>query len=226
MNKKNFQIKICGITRHCDAIRAAELGAIAVGFVAYKKSPRYISPEDVLSISTELKEDFPSIRLVGVFVNEKINTIKLYVKSGIDVIQLHGDEKAEAAINILNRAKVEFWSNKKLEIWKAIRARSTVEITNNSKYPADKFLIDAFSHLGKGGTGELADWSLAKFAIKTLPRPVILAGGLNYTNIEKALKDVQPYGIDLSSGVEQSPGIKDHVLLEKLFDQIKYLDKT
>ena len=206
--KNKLFVKICGITRLEDAMFATANGAGAVGFIAYPKSPRYVTPEQVSRIAGSLKA---GIRKVAVFVNPGLDEINAYIAAGADVIQLHGDETAEFAEKIAEFA----------EVWKALRLKTEDEALNFRKFPASKFLLDAFSEKEYGGTGRKADWNIAKFAVETSSVPIILAGGLNPANIAEAVNSVNPFGVDISSGVESSPGIKDLGKLSKLFEEIK-----
>ncbi|MBN1865457.1 MAG: phosphoribosylanthranilate isomerase [Victivallales bacterium] len=204
----NMFIKICGITRREDAEFAISSGTDALGFIAYPPSPRYISPDNVARIIGKLVD---KKQCVGVFVNAAINTVREYMDAGIDTVQLHGDESEEFAENCSGMA----------EVWKAIRARSRSQIASLVHYPCDKFLVDAFDESLHGGTGQGVDGDIAKFAVTTLPRPVILAGGLNPANFANAAAAIRPFGLDFNSGVESSPGVKDHALIAKLFSAVR-----
>jgi len=192
-------IKICGITCRDDARFAILNGTDAIGFIAYPESPRYIKPEQVAEICHGLTSLDKAIRKVGVFVNADEAEIQAYLAAGIDVIQLHGDESVQCAINLSHFA----------EIWRAVRPQQETDLLKHRDFPADKFLIDAFHPVQPGGTGCIADWGLARYAVQNLPAPVILAGGLNPKNLNAGVNQVQPYGIDVSSGVELKPGKKD-----------------
>jgi phosphoribosylanthranilate isomerase len=158
----------------------------------------------------KILRDFPAaLKKAAVFVNADTDAIGKYIDSGVDTIQLHGDENADFA----EKLKKGFG----LEIWKALRPRSKEEVDSFRSFPADKFLLDAFSASARGGTGKTADWKLAAYAVETLNAPVILAGGLKLANISEALSVVSPFGVDLSSGVEKSPGIKDEKLIKEFF---------
>ncbi len=207
-SKDRIFVKICGITRAEDALAAIGCGADAIGFIAYPKSKRFIPPGKVSLISQSLKTE---ISKVAVFVNPSRDDIEKYVSAGADVVQLHGDETADFAENVAKSA----------EVWKAIRPRSKDDILKYKGFPAAKFLIDAAGGTEYGGTGRKSDWELAKFAVEILGAPVILAGGLNPANIAEAISSVEPFGVDLSSGVESSPGIKDHAKLKDVFREIK-----
>lgn len=197
------KVKICGITRIDDAILAAELGTWAIGFIFYPKSPRYISPEKAREISQEIKKY--GTKTIGVFVNEtteKINEIAKIAK--LDYVQLHGTESTIDS----NSLKNPFIKN--------IRNISEIDDYKN----AFAFLVDAQDIQIWGGTGTLANWEFAK-EIKAQEKPLILSGGLSSSNIEKALVDVNPDYIDVSSSLEISPGIKNHNLMKEFFDKIR-----
>ncbi len=206
--KKQFFVKICGITRMDDAIFAHKCGASALGFIAYPKSPRFIMEKPVAEI---IRGVGGNLLKIAVFVNPLHEDVERYLDSGVDVIQLHGDETAKFAEGIAKSA----------EIWKAIRPKTRDDILKYKGYPASKFLIDSSSASAYGGTGKTADWELAKFAVEELGAPVILAGGINPVNVAEALKKVRPFGIDVSSGVESAPGIKDHEKMKRLFEEIR-----
>jgi phosphoribosylanthranilate isomerase len=195
-------VKICGITRKNDYEFLKSVKADAAGFIAYAKSSRYISAGEVRRIIS------PGAKIihVGVFVDADFEFIKTYIDAGINTVQLHGNESPELAVKISEYA----------EVWKAMRARTKQDVIEHKGYPAKKFLVDSFSSKQKGGTGKTADWNLASFAVKTLEKPVLLAGGLKASNIAEALKRVHPFGIDLSSGTEISPGIKSHRLIKNV----------
>jgi phosphoribosylanthranilate isomerase len=145
-----------------------------------------------------------------VFVNPDLDAVQRYVESGADVIQLHGDETAEFAVKAAKFA----------EVWKAIRPKNREDVLEYRGYPASRILIDSSEGGGYGGTGSKVDWDLARFAVANIGLPLILAGGLNPDNVAEAICAVRPFGIDLSSGVETSPGIKDRSRIRELFDRI------
>lgn len=202
-----MKIKICGITMVQDAMYVAKAGGWAIGFVFFKGSPRYISPEKAGSIVEALRRNgIQRIKAVGVFVNSPLEEIENTItESKLDIVQLHGDEEAE----LCNRISVP--------VIKAIRPRTDndlfgLEKPNNRNY----ILVDAFDEGISGGTGKLADWELAS-RVKEKGK-VILSGGLNCTNVGRAIRSVRPYAIDLSSGVETAPGKKDHGKLMEIFE--------
>jgi phosphoribosylanthranilate isomerase len=203
-----LKVKICGITNYDDAAMAVSLGADALGFIFAPVSPRKIEPASALEIIGRLP---PFIKSVGVFVNEDINKIRdITSYCGLDIIQLHGDETPEICESLMPRAV------------KAIRVKDDTDISQLKAYRGKirAFLLDTYSEKAAGGTGKTFNWDKA-VEIKTLGLPVILAGGLIPSNIEAAIKKVRPYGIDINSGIEKSPGIKDHRLMKELFEKIK-----
>ena len=203
---KNVKIKICGLFREDDAVAINAALPDFTGFVFYPKSPRAVAFETAKKIKKNLN---PKILTVGIFVNEKIeNVLKLFKAKIIDIAQLHGLEDKNY-IKILK-------DKSDLKIIKAVKAGSTILLPDN----ADYFLFDTPDKKLHGGTGKTFDWSL----IPNINKPVFLAGGLNHTNIEYAIKTVKPFAIDISSGVETN-GRKDFdkiLEITKLVRGIKY----
>ncbi len=210
----SYFVKICGITNIKDAEAACMFGASAIGFIGYPKSKRYISSYNVKSIASEIHNRFPKVRQVGVFVDEDILKIIDYINAGIDVVQLHGNE----TLDYVDKLKAVC---KDIEVWRAIRLKDKSDIINLERYRVEKYLIDSFVKGEAGGTGVVCDWRLARFAVQTLPRPVILAGGLSASNFLEAMESVKPFGVDVSSGVELSPGVKDHSLMKAFLQKAK-----
>ena len=201
------RIKICGITNREDALCAVDAGADALGFVFYEKSPRYVLPEKVRQIISELP---PFVTTVGLFVNAAPDTIRQTMRiSGLNVIQLHGDESAEDCR--LNPYPVI----------KAVRIKDADSLAGIDRYNVSALLLDAWNDQQYGGTGESFDWQLAKSL--TAGQPLILAGGLNPDNVAEAIRVVNPYGVDVSSGVEVSPGHKDHNKIRKFIQQVRQI---
>jgi phosphoribosylanthranilate isomerase len=185
-------VKICGITNLEDAEAAVEAGADAVGFV-FCPSPRCISPKDARDIVSALPR---RIQCVGVFVNAGLNTIREIKEfCGLDLVQLHGQEPPEM-IHALGGGVIKAM---------VMRVGTAPEIQH---YPTATILLDTYDPQRPGGTGRPFDWRLAAALSKR--RRVILAGGLNARNVQRAIEMVRPYGVDVSSGVESSPGRKDH----------------
>ena len=196
--------KICGITNLVDAKVAVENGASAIGFIFYEKSPRAISIENAKLISMQLSY---SVGRVGVFVNQNKAFIEEAIHSvSLNIIQLHGDESA----NFCNQFEVP--------VLKAVRIKNEASLSVMDQYNVAGFLLDTFSNQQYGGTGETFDWSLINEQIDT---PIILSGGLNPDNILDAIDSVNPAAIDVNSGVELSPGKKDHQKINLLFENLK-----
>lgn len=188
------RVKICGITNQDDALCAAETGAHALGFVFYSKSPRNIKLRIAAKICQALP---PFISKVGVFVNESEATIQKIVREcGLSAIQLHGDESPA------------FCQKFDLPVIKAFQIRSIKDMAQLSKYQVNGHLLDTYSEKMRGGTGAVFDWNLAVKA-KRFGRRIILSGGLTPQNVVQAIRKVQPFAMDVSSGVEKSPGKKD-----------------
>ena len=200
------KVKICGITNLDDAMAAADFGADALGFVFFKNSPRYISPVNAEKIIKKLP---PFISAVGVFVNEdKKNIEKIVSRTGINITQLHGDEPPKAC----NLSKPSI---------KAIRVKSldSLEVISKYKDKVSAFLLDTYTPELFGGTGQIFNWDIAVEARQF--GKVILAGGLTPENIEKAVRYVHPYAVDVSSGVEAEKGRKDHKKMRLFIERAK-----
>jgi phosphoribosylanthranilate isomerase len=185
-------LKICGITRLVDALHAVKEGATALGFVFWANSPRAISPADAKGIIAALP---PKVTPVGVFVNESPETLRDILKqTGIRAVQLHGDETL---------AEYEF-----IEC-PLLKSAALDHLSETARaWPAETtLLLDAADRVKRGGTGVAVDWNKAAAAART--HKVVLAGGLTPLNVEEAIRTVRPIGVDVASGVEASPGIKD-----------------
>ena len=202
----SVRVKICGITNLADAQAAAEAGADALGFVFYEKSPRFISIKTAAEISRALP---PFIMRVGVFVNPPKELVsKAIAECGLNLLQFHGDEPPEFCMQF------------GLMSMKAFRIRDAGSLKGLPKYKTDAWLLDAYSSDTLGGTGEVFNWDLAIEAQKT-GRPVFLAGGLTPENVADAVRKVRPFGVDVSSGVESSPGKKDHAKVRAFINAVK-----
>jgi phosphoribosylanthranilate isomerase len=192
-----IKIKICGITNAQDALVAIEAGADALGFVFYAQSPRSIEPAVAKRIIAQLP---PFVLSVGVFVNQDQETIRnIFNECGLAFAQLHGDESPE------------FCETLGRPVLRALRLRDRGSLLALAEYKGRMgvrgFVVDAFSTEAYGGTGQIVDWSLAREVAKAVP--ILLAGGLTPNNVQEAIRQVQPYGVDVSSGVEDHPGKKD-----------------
>ncbi|MFY4727645.1 phosphoribosylanthranilate isomerase [Nitrospira sp. BLG_2] len=206
-----MKIKICGITNREDAAVAVAAGADALGFVMYRKSPRWVEPAVARSIVAGLP---PFVLAVGVFVNEEAESVRaLMDECGFALAQLHGDESTLYCQN-LSRPTL-----------KAIRLKDRATFLALADFQGCAnvrgVLIDAFSDQAYGGTGQTVDWTLAEEAARSTP--IILAGGLSPANVAGAIQMVRPYGVDVSSGVEKSPGKKDHHKLKAFIEAVRSL---
>jgi phosphoribosylanthranilate isomerase len=187
-------VKICGITNLADGLAAAEAGADALGFIFDERSPRYVTHQQAADIIRGLP---PLIVKVGVFVNPSEEFVFHAISEcGLNLLQFHGSESPE------------FCTQFGLMSMKAFRMRDAETLKELPNYPTDAWLLDAYSAKQLGGTGEKFNWDLAIEA-KKLGRPIFLAGGLTPDNVADAIRQVQPYAVDVSSGVELSPGKKD-----------------
>jgi len=201
------RVKVCGITNLEDALAAFFNGADAIGFVFYKKSPRYITYAEAGNISRILPK---KILRVGVFVDAKEDEIKKAARlCGLDMLQFHGEETPGFCSRF-----------KGYKVIKAFRVREGFDLRRLRGYKTFAYLFDAFSKDKAGGTGRKFDWNLLKKADK-IKRPVFLSGGLNRRNIKYALKALDPEWVDVSSGVESRPGKKDHKKIEEFIGEIK-----
>lgn len=199
------RVKVCGVTRIEDACLAAELGAAAIGLVFWPGSPRCIDTHRAAEITGCLP---PAVTAVGVFVDQPIDDVKRLAESAeLDAIQLHGRESLEYARGLLQ------------PVIKAVAVQNGFLAESLDSLPSDiTVLLDAHDPVRHGGTGRTIDWAAAAEAAAR--RRVFLSGGLTPANIAEAIARVNPYGIDLSSGVELAPGIKDPAKLRALFDSI------
>ena len=206
-------VKICGITNLEDARLCVELGADAIGFNFYSKSPRYITPETVRVIVEQLPVHLLTI---GVFVDASPNLIEEAVQTaGLGGVQLHGNETPEFA-----RALRE---SLKRQIIKAFRVSSDFKAEDVLHFDVDAILLDAYSPERYGGTGETFDWEIAKRVRGIFPK-MYLAGGLSPDNLRLAMAEVAPFAVDVSSSVESSPGKKDPALLRRFIAEAKHDD--
>lgn len=199
-------VKICGLTNLNDTLDAVELGADYLGFNFYPDSPRFLTYEKALEIFQEIPNNIPK---VGVFVNEDVNdVIDLAIELELDMLQFHGDESPEA-LNDIGRP----W-------YKAFRLKEEGDLAAIPKYQCDWILVDAYSEKAYGGTGLTAHWDLVHEAAK-FDKKIILAGGLTPENVGIAVATVKPFMVDVASGVEEKPGIKDRHKMEVFISRAK-----
>ena len=193
-------VKVCGITRMEDAAAAVNAGARSLGFVFWPKSPRFVDPFHARAIVARLP---PFVTPVGLFVNqphEYVSGVASLVRLG--AVQLHGDES------------IAFAESLRAPVIRALTLDDRID-----EWPARmRVLLDAHDPARRGGTGRTIDWTAA--AVVAASRPILLAGGITPENVAEAVARVRPFGIDVSSGVEQSPGIKDHDKIRALFEAL------
>ena len=182
-------LKVCGITNQEDSDAAIAGGATAIGFNFYPRSPRYIAPERAAEIASA-----PGVRRVGVFVNEDRKRVEEIARiAALDVAQLHGEE-----------APADYPAS--VAVWKAARVTAGFDFAQYDHCPAEALLLDGPAAELYGGSGRTFDWRLAGVA----PRRIILAGGLDASNVARAIALVRPWGVDACSRIESAPGKKDH----------------
>ncbi|WP_455245922.1 phosphoribosylanthranilate isomerase [Petrachloros mirabilis] len=214
MGKGRIRVKICGITNAQDAFVAVEAGVDALGFIFYRKSPRYIE----LDAAKEIIQSLPVfVTPVGVFVNEEIGAVRSIMDHcGIHLAQLHGDETADYCKTLFR------------PVMKALRLKDRSSLLSLAEYTGraevQSFVLDSFTEKGYGGTGLKADWEIAAEAARTVT--VLLAGGLTPDNVIEAINAVRPYGVDVSSGVESIPGKKDHGKIRAFLEAVRVVSST
>jgi phosphoribosylanthranilate isomerase len=200
------RVKICGITNLADAQAAVAAGADVLGLNFYEGSPRRVSLKNAAEISRQLP---PFVMRAGVFVNADENLVTRAIgECGLSLLQFHGDEPPE------------FCTQFGLMSMKAFRIRDKESLKELPKYSTDAWLLDAFSPEARGGTGEKFNWELAVEAQK-FGKPVFLAGGLTPENVADAVRKARPFGVDVASGVERSPGKKDHAKIHAFIAAVR-----
>jgi len=193
-----MMIKICGITNRDDAQAAVDAGVTAIGFNFYGESPRYIAPTAASLIAEKLP---PKVLKVGVFVDESAEAIvRVAVHVGLNVAQLHGTSAVCAS----------------LANWRAVQARSAMDVEIVDEL-VEAILLDTPSHL-HGGTGKTFRWKIARDAAAFTSKKIIVAGGLDETNVEAAIMEAKPWGVDVCSRIESEPGRKDHVKMKRFIE--------
>jgi len=197
------RIKICGVTNPADALLAVELGADALGFVFYPPSPRAVTVAAAADICHQLP---PFVARVGVFVDELEYEIERALEECLlTALQFHGEEPPGFCVKFPAKSI------------KAIRLRGEESLRAAAEYDVDALLLDAYDARAQGGTGQTVDWALAARAGEFVRKPVILSGGLKAENVAEAIRVVNPYGVDVASGVEREPGKKDADKLRRFF---------
>ncbi|MCG2788054.1 MAG: phosphoribosylanthranilate isomerase [Anaerolineae bacterium] len=217
------KIKICGIKTIPDALASIDAGADLLGFNFYPASPRYLTPHACREITSIVRKDFPQVTLVGVFVNAPVAEIRSILETAqLHLAQLHGDETPEMlanlqphafkAIRLQSDARTDFEADKRIP--DAIRF--FVSESAHASVPA--LLVDAAVKGVYGGSGVVADWSAAAQLARRIP--LLLAGGLTPENVSAAIEQVKPWGVDVASGVEANPGVKDPAKMKKFVEQV------
>ena len=202
------KVKICGITNMEDAKIAVKLGADALGFV-FASSPRRISEDRAYEIIRELP---PFTLSVGVFVNDQLTRVNQIIKKcNLNIVQFHGDESPDYCGHFEG-----------MKVIKAFRVRNSDSLRVLSNYRVDGFLLDTYIEGKMGGTGVSFDWDLVRL-LKDFREPIILSGGLSPDNVAEAVKMVKPYAVDVSTGVESTPGKKDPQLVKEFIRRAKQL---
>lgn len=199
------RIKFCGITRATDALLAGSLGVDAFGFIFYPPSPRYISPEKAASIVSRLP---PMITTVGVFMDAAPEVVAQTLEiTPLSLLQFHGSE---------SEVDCARWGRPYIKTIR-VRAESNLAAQADCHQKACGFLLDTYLPDQVGGTGRTFDWSL----LSPISRPVVLAGGLNADNVKAAITTLSPYAVDVSTGIEQLPGIKDEHLMRSFVQAVQ-----
>ncbi len=202
-------IKVCGITRAEDAVIASDLGADAIGLVFYPSSPRAVVADNIAAISAGVSAD---VTIVALFVDPSAEAVHQVIDSGyVDLLQFHGSESEEFCMSF------------DIPYMKAFRVGLDADLHQAvSAYPsAELILLDSYDKGAPGGTGKSFDWSKAALISSSALPKLVLAGGLNPDNVVQAIATVNPYGVDVSSGVESSPGIKDAAKLMQFIEGVR-----
>jgi phosphoribosylanthranilate isomerase len=206
------RVKICGITGPGDALRAADLGAWALGMIFWPNSPRVCPADEAEAIGAELHR---RVELTGVFVNASLDEVaELADRCRLSLLQLHGDEGPAYCREAARRTGCR--------VMKSARIRDAAQVQALRAFPTDLHLLDAYSASAPGGTGETFNWELARLHQST--PPVVLSGGLTPDNVGEAITAVRPWGVDTASGTEAAPGRKDPAKLEAFFRAVAAAD--
>ena len=208
------RVKICGIMRSEDAEFAVGLGAAALGFKFYPRSPRYVSPEFARAMIRRLP---PFVMAVGVFADETdaVNVAAIAREAGVAAVQLHG---AQHPIPATNGSPLDgLYVIRAVAVWDGLRPNYL------DAFEANAFLLDTADPALRGGTGRTFDWDIARRIAER--RQVILAGGLTPENVGQAIREVRPYAVDVASGVESAPGLKDPAKLRAFFEAVEQADR-
>jgi len=206
VNARRMRVKVCGLTRKADVTAAVAAGAWAVGFVVWPGSPRAVTLAQIRDLAAGVPA---GVRRVGVMVNGTVDDARrLRDDAGLTTVQLHGDEDAEPFLSL------------GMGVFKVVTLGSDADVDRAAALPSDvTVLVDAQDPMRRGGTGQRADW--ARAAALAARRPLILAGGLRADNISEAIAQVRPWAVDVSSGLESAPGVKDIGKMTAFFGKLK-----
>ncbi len=203
------RIKFCGLTTLEDAQLAASAGAWAIGLIFWEGSPRRCSLEEAAAIAAALRR---RVEIVGVFVNPALDEVAAISDAvGLTVLQMHGDEGPVFCAEAARRTGCK--------VIKAVRVRSGADIQALASFHTDYHLVDSYAPGARGGTGETFAWEIARAHRGRLP--LILSGGLNSSNVAEAISIVHPFAVDVASGVERAPGVKDPAKLQAFADAVR-----
>jgi phosphoribosylanthranilate isomerase len=197
------KVKVCGMTNLADAEHAASLGAWAIGLIHHPESPRYVEAAVAEEIGAALKRS--RVEVAGVFVNSSLEeVVDAAERENLTLLQFHGEEGPQFCTEAARRTGAK--------VMKAMRVTSAADVQAAETFRTDFHLFDAYFHGLHGGTGKRFDWELVAKRKSTVP--MVLAGGLTPENVAEAVKLVRPFAVDVVSGVEAEPGIKDHAKVE------------
>ncbi len=206
---RQTQVKICGITQLADAERAADLGAWAIGMIHHGASPRHVAPAAAAEIGAAMRR---RVEVAGVFVNSTLDEIARAVEDeSLSIVQLHGDEGNDFCQAVARKTGAK--------VMKALQVSDSGDVRAAEVFRTGFHLFDAWVPGIRGGTGHTFDWSL--LGNRRSAVPMVLAGGLNPENVAEALEAARPFAVDVVSGTEAEPGIKDHDLLESFFAEVQ-----
>ncbi len=223
---KNAKVKICGITNPEDALKACEGGADLLGFIFIAGTPRYVYADKVNSIMNDFPDTiYRNVQKVGLFKDEKPGKIETAIKEAhLNAVQLHGKE------NPAYCSKIKEYFGNRVEVFKVFKVKDSImpcgEYMPSDYKDVDFFVFDTYHPEMDGGTGEKYDWSILANAKEKIDKPFFVAGGLNPGNVKEAIETIQPYGVDVSSGIEARPGEKDDKLLKEFIENAKDVQIT
>jgi phosphoribosylanthranilate isomerase len=204
--QQRTRVKMCGTTRLEDALAAVRYGVDALGFIFYAKSPRYINSKQAAQIIKNLP---PLVDRVGVFVNASVKEVVAAARVGLSYLQLHGNE----SVDYCRQLRQQLPSCGIIKAFRVGEKSHTEEFLPYNEC-VDAFLLDTYLQGALGGTGKVFDWTIIERL--NLQRPILLAGGLSPENIVSAITEVQPFAVDINSGVESKPGVKEHARIKEI----------